>query len=46
MVELTIATVSIFLLVLGWIIRLEKKLTEIQTNITWIMKNIEACRQP
>jgi len=47
---MTLAQAAIFiptgLIVVGYIIRLEKKISAMATDISWIKGNIKACQPP
>jgi hypothetical protein len=46
MVQYIIINAPILLILLLYFIRLERRLTKIETNLEWIQKNINSCRQP
>ena len=42
----TIQLLPVLALLIIYFFRIERRLTRIETNITWLIKNTEQCQQP
>jgi len=45
-VKIFLNSVPVLVIVVLWAIHLEVKISKIETDITWIKKELPACRQP
>jgi len=46
MKDLLLIAVPVAVVLIGYIIRLERKIAEMATDITWIKQNLTACQPP